>query len=185
VEAGGRSDGGPLGTPVCLDSNPRPRYTLAASLKPAGSVMPVNRSMPSAVVIPVLGYADVAAAAAWLCEAFGFERRLSIGDHRVQLTIDGGGAVVVTQRSTDAATTNHAIMVRVTDIDRHYRRALQRGALSLRPPADFMYGERQYSARDPGGHEWTFSQTIADVDPVDWGGILHRPSGGSAAQDKP
>ena len=26
------------------------------------------------------------------------------------------------------------------------------------------------SAVDIGGHRWTFSQTIADVDPADWGG---------------
>jgi len=25
---------------------------------------------------------------------------------------------------------------------------------------------------DPGGHRWTFSQSIADVDPADWGGTL-------------
>jgi len=37
-------------------------------------------------------------------------------------------------------------------------------------PADHPYGERQYSAEDPAGHRWTFSQTIADVDPTDWGG---------------
>jgi uncharacterized glyoxalase superfamily protein PhnB len=33
-------------------------------------------------------------------------------------------------------------------------------------------GERQYSAEDLGGHVWTFSQSIADVDPASWGGIL-------------
>jgi hypothetical protein len=26
--------------------------------------------------------------------------------------------------------------------------------------------------QDPGGHIWTFSQTIADVDPAAWGGVL-------------
>jgi uncharacterized glyoxalase superfamily protein PhnB len=39
-------------------------------------------------------------------------------------------------------------------------------------PADFPYGERQYTVQDPGGHIWTFSQTIADVDPAAWGGVL-------------
>jgi hypothetical protein len=27
----------------------------------------------------------------------------------------------------------------------------------------------QYSAEDLGGHRWTFSQSIADVDPGSWG----------------
>ena len=35
-----------------------------------------NRSIPSAVVIPVLIYPDVREAVAWLSTAFGFEERL-------------------------------------------------------------------------------------------------------------
>ena len=35
-----------------------------------------------------------------------------------------------------------------------------------------MYGERQYNAEDFAGHRWDFTQTIADVDPKDWGGTL-------------
>ena len=36
-------------------------------------------------------------------------------------------------------------------------------------PTDFPYGERQYEAEDPAGHRWTFSETLADVDPGDVG----------------
>jgi hypothetical protein len=35
---------------------------------------------------------------------------------------------------------------------------------------DFEYGERQYTAEDPAGHQRTFSETLADVAPEDWGG---------------
>jgi ribosomal-protein-serine acetyltransferase len=63
-------------------------------------------------------------------------------------------------------------MVRVEDIEAHYARAKQAGAEILHPPADYPYGERQYTARDPGGHVWVFSQSIADVDPGSWGGTL-------------
>lgn len=35
-----------------------------------------------------------------------------------------------------------------------------------------MYGERQYTAEDPGGHVWTFTELVADVHPRDWGGEL-------------
>jgi hypothetical protein len=38
------------------------------------------------------------------------------------------------------------------------------------PPTDYPYGERQYSTEDPAGHTWTFSQTIKDVNPAEWGG---------------
>jgi hypothetical protein len=37
-------------------------------------------------------------------------------------------------------------------------------------PTDFEYGERQYRAEDPAGHQWTFSETLADVAPEEWGG---------------
>jgi hypothetical protein len=31
---------------------------------------------------------------------------------------------------------------------------------------------RQYLAADLAGHRWTFSETLADVDPASWGGEL-------------
>ncbi len=34
--------------------------------------MPVNRSAPTAAVVPILIYADVSRAIDWLCGAFGF-----------------------------------------------------------------------------------------------------------------
>src|SRR5258708_10966276 len=54
-----------------------------------------NRSIPSAVVIPVLIYPDVRAAVAWLSAAFGFVARLQIGEnHRSQLSVgDAAGTV--------------------------------------------------------------------------------------------
>jgi uncharacterized glyoxalase superfamily protein PhnB len=135
--------------------------------------MLANRSMPPGSVIPELAYSDVRAAAAWLCDAFGFRERLRIADHRIQLQV-GDGALVVTARPAgilpDAG--SHGVMVRVDDADRHHARAVSRGATIIRPPADHPYGERQYTAQDPGGHRWTFSQTIADADPADWGGVL-------------
>lgn len=57
--------------------------------------MIANRSVPSSSVIPVLAYSDVAEAADWLCNAFGFRERLRIGTHRAQLVF-GDGAVIVT-----------------------------------------------------------------------------------------
>ena len=64
----------------------------------------------------------------------------------------------------------HSVVVRVEDINRHHDHATQRGAVILRPPADYPYGERQYTAQDLAGHSWTFSQSIVDVAPEEWGG---------------
>jgi uncharacterized glyoxalase superfamily protein PhnB len=141
------------------------------------SAVSANRSMPASVVIPVLAYADVREAVEWLCRSFGFVERLRIGDHRAQLAF-GEGAVVVSGRPAGPGASGasgglgHSVMVRVADVDRHHEHARRSGAAIVSPPADHPYGERQYVVEDPGGHRWTFSQTVADVDPETWGGTL-------------
>jgi uncharacterized glyoxalase superfamily protein PhnB len=124
-----------------------------------------NRSMPPGSVIPELGYEDVGAAVEWLCRAFGFRERLRIADHRAQLLV-GDGAVAV----SDNGPPRGGAMVRVEDADRHHEQAVRNGARIVSPPTDYPFGERQYTAEDPAGHRWTFSQSIADVDPAEWGG---------------
>jgi uncharacterized glyoxalase superfamily protein PhnB len=135
--------------------------------------LPPNRSFPPGTIVPVLDYADVRVAAAWLCHAFGFAERLRIGDHRIQLTYRGGSVVVADGGGPGAQPpARHSVMVRVDDAHAHHERARRHGARILAPPADHPFGERQYSVEDLGGHRWTFSQTIGDVDPADWGGEL-------------
>jgi uncharacterized glyoxalase superfamily protein PhnB len=126
-----------------------------------------NRSIPQAAVIPELPYPDVREAAEWLCRAFGFRERLQIGDHRAQLVYEGGAVIVI----QGEAGPSH-VLVRVEDADAHRAQAEAAGAAIRSEPTDWPYGERQYSAEDLGGHIWTFSQSIADVDPADWGGTL-------------
>jgi hypothetical protein len=41
-------------------------------------------------------------------------------------------------------------------------------------PADYPYGERQYTAEDLAGR-WTFTQAIADLAPEGWGGTSKTP----------
>ena len=130
--------------------------------------MITNRSMPPGVIIPELPYEDVHTAAAWLCQAFGFTERLRIGNHRCQLSF-GQSSVVVIERKEPGIS---SILMHVDDVDGHYERAKQFGARIINPPTDYPFGERQCTVEDLGGHRWTFSQTIADVDPKSWGGIL-------------
>jgi len=143
--------------------------------------LPSNRSIPSATVIPVLAYSDVREAVKWLCEVFGFTERLQIADHRAQMVI-GDGAMIVAEYIdrerrpiSGADHVSHLVMVRIPDVQRHYEHAKEHGAQILQPPVDHPYGERQYVAKDIGGHRWTFSQTLADVAPSDWGGTLISP----------
>jgi uncharacterized glyoxalase superfamily protein PhnB len=123
--------------------------------------------VPSVQVIPELAYEDVGEASDWLCSAFGFTERLRIGEHRAQLVF-GEGAVIVIERAENDASTS-SVLVRVEDADSHHERAAAQGARIVRPPTDYPYGERQYTAEDLAGHRWTFSQSIADVDPLSWG----------------
>jgi hypothetical protein len=50
--------------------------------------------MPGAAVLPVLVYEDVASAADWLCEKFGFTVLWHAGEHRAMLVF-GTGAVML------------------------------------------------------------------------------------------
>ena len=133
--------------------------------------MLVNRFIPHSHVIPVLAYPDAPAAAAWLCEAFGFTVRLRIRGHRLQLNV-GTGAVIVRElrlHEVDAQLgLGCSITVRVEDADAHCDHATRHGANVTSGPETYPYGERQYTVEDPGGHHWTFSQTVADVAPEDW-----------------
>ena len=138
--------------------------------------MKPNRSVPSSSVIPILPYSDVREATEWLCRVFGFVERLRIASHRAQLDIGGDGAMIVaeyidrTRRPERGADhISHQIMVRVDDVTAHHARAVHEGATILQPPADQPFGERQYVARDIGGHRWTFSETLADTHPDEWG----------------
>ncbi|TMD80649.1 MAG: glyoxalase [Chloroflexi bacterium] len=139
-----------------------------------------NRSIPQPTVIPVLVYPDVRAAVAWLCTAFGFVERIRIGEsHRSQLRF-GDGALIVAdvrneRRPPRPGEVTHSVVVRVDDASAHCERAKANGARIIMEPRDFEYGERQYTAEDPAGHQWTFSETLADVAPEDWGGTSIAP----------
>ena len=135
-----------------------------------------NRSIPAATVIPVLIYPDVREAVAWLSAAFGFEERVQIGEnHRSQMKVGDAGAVIIGDLRRDRIApkpgeVTHQVMVRVEDARVHCERARANGAKIIDELRDFEYGERQYTAEDFAGHQWTFTETIADVAPETWGG---------------
>jgi uncharacterized glyoxalase superfamily protein PhnB len=135
-----------------------------------------NRSVPPAPVIPEIVYDDVQAAIDWLCGAFGFRVRWQAGDHRAQLWV-GDGAVVVRDVPPDLDPGEpvpgraSSVLVRVEDASEMRARALAYGARLVRDLQDHAYGERQCTFADPAGHRWTFTQSIADVAPEEWGGV--------------
>jgi uncharacterized protein YhfF/uncharacterized glyoxalase superfamily protein PhnB len=119
--------------------------------------------------------ADVVASAEWLCAAFAFRVRLRIAAHRVQLAA-GDGSVILTELPAGAAVgEDHAVMVRVRDLDAHHARAVAAGARIRHEPETHPYGERQYAAVDPDGHRWTFTEFAFDADPMAWGATAFDP----------
>jgi uncharacterized glyoxalase superfamily protein PhnB len=139
-----------------------------------------NRSAPPVSVTPVLSYPDVTAAVAWLTDVFGFIEHVRIGDHRAQLGFGDGAVIVADAGHGRAAPTSeedrtHSVMVRLEAVDQHYERARAAGAQIIAAPTTHMYGERQYSALDLAGHLWTFTESVTDVAPEEWGGTTVTP----------
>lgn len=149
-----------------------------------------NRSIPPSTVIPVLTYPDVRAAVAWLSSVFGFRERVQIGeDHRSQMQF-GDGSLIVADASGDrvpprAGEVTHSVMVRVDDARAHCEHARAAGARILMELTDFEYGERQYSVEDLAGRHWTFSETLADVAPEQWGGVPREDGEGADSRSAP
>ncbi len=131
-------------------------------------------------ITPYLLYEDVAAALTFLEQAFGFEEVLRytgpegyvnhaearLGDTSVYLGDPGD------DYRNPAAQGAATVMISVDggdDVDALCEHARSAGAQIIQEPADQVYGERRFSARDPEGHEWFFSRKIADVAPSDWG----------------
>jgi len=107
-------------------------------------------------IFPFMRFADADAALEWLSRAFGFEERaVHRGDdgtvHHAELSL-GAGTIMVGQG--DPA--SQGVYVAVDDADAHYARAKAAGAEITRELEDMPYGSREYSARDPDGHSWSF-----------------------------
>jgi uncharacterized glyoxalase superfamily protein PhnB len=137
----------------------------------------MNRSAPTATIVPILIYEDVGQAIEWLCRAFGFEERLRAERDGVighaQLTV-GEGSIMLGRSGgpyrvphTDEVTAY--VHVSVDQVDKHFTWAKECGARILQPPTDMPFGVRQYTAEDHAGHWWTFSENVADVAPEEWG----------------
>ena len=139
--------------------------------------MVMNRSAPTATIVPILVYRDVGQAIEWLCRVFGFTERLrmerdGVIGHAQLLFAEGSimigreGGPFCAPRGDDVSS---YVSVTVEDVNQHFERAKENGARIAQPPHDMPFGERQYTAWDLEGHRWTFSQHIADVAPEQWG----------------
>ncbi len=141
-----------------------------------------------ATITPYILYEDCAGALDWLSKAFGFEEQLrSIapdGETVWHAEMALGGATIYLGDPGDEYR-NPARLGGVTvslyveldgDVDAHFERAKAAGAEILEEPADQVYGDRRYAAKDPEGHHWFFAQNIRHVAPEEWGAITAKAS---------
>ena len=121
-------------------------------------------------------YQDPWAALDWLEAAFGFARSMVVSDAERRLVhaemwfgdsyviVDSEWADYVASPASVSGKNTQSVYVRLKDsIDAHCEQARAAGADIIQEPTDQFYGERQYRARDPEGHVWTFTQTIRSV----------------------
>ncbi len=134
---------------------------------PAGAPAPTHPSM-----FPFMAYEDAPAALDWLCRAFGFEKHLVVAGPdgtiaHAQLRLGNGTIMAGSAKGRRemfgmglprdcGGMVTGGVYVVVADVDRHHGRAKAAGAEIIRDPADTDYGSREYMARDPEGHVWSF-----------------------------
>ena len=104
---------------------------------------------------PFTRFADADAALEWLSRAFGFEEVETVRDDEgaIQHAEVSLGPGIVMFGPGDPAS---QVYVAVEDADAHYQRAKAAGAEIVREIEDTFYGSREYTARDPDGHVWSF-----------------------------
>lgn len=123
-------------------------------------------------IMPALQYRDARAAIEFLCNAFGFERKMVVpgeNDTIAHAELVLGNAMVMlgsapkdtafskllrTPRQAGGVTSG--IYVVVADADAHHAQAKKAGAEIVIKLVTQDYGGRDYTCRDPEGHVWTF-----------------------------
>lgn len=126
-------------------------------------------------IIPKLSYTDAPAAIEFLCRAFGFREtyRLAMPDGTIgHAELSTGDAVVMLSTVWEEGGLTsprnlpklHAqVFCFVDDVDAHFARARDEGAIIIGEPVDEPYGDRAYRATDLEGHRWVFKQHQRDV----------------------
>jgi PhnB protein len=123
-------------------------------------------------VIPYIFYRDVAGALDWLARAFGFIETMRAGTPRggVHGEMEFGGQTIMMGQGAaemkmfsplDTPGATQGVFIYLDNVDAHYERARVAGAQIDKPPQDLPYG-RSYTARDPEGHPWFFTEAPGD-----------------------
>jgi len=105
-------------------------------------------------------YDDPVAAAHWLRDTFDFSPASHIPDEFTDHTwIEfhiGNASLILFGQSGRSSGVTHTPWIFVDDLDAQYTRLKERGAEIVEEP--IHHGARWFTAKDIGGHQWTFAQ---------------------------
>lgn len=126
-------------------------------------------------IIPCINYKDATTAIEWLCNAFGFQKKLIVPDGNdkiihAELTL---GNIMIMIGSSDSETQFSKFIKHPSDIggfetqspyivlddkeiDEHYKTAKKNGAKIIIELKSEEYGGKNYSCCDIEGHIWNF-----------------------------
>jgi uncharacterized glyoxalase superfamily protein PhnB len=124
------------------------------------------------ILFPAILYEDAPGAIRFLIDAFGFTQLSIHADgalvHNCQLVLDGNIVMASSAQRDSRATLGMGAMrqtgglspiclcLYIADPDAHHARAAAAGARIVRPPEDYPFGGRGYSALDREGLPWNF-----------------------------
>lgn len=131
-------------------------------------------------IYPVLQYRDAPAAIAWLQRAFGFRiaanhpdetggvthAELALGNGMVMLGSCKEDGPFALKTPREAGLSTQSVYIVVAEVDALFALAQTAGAEIVWGIRDTDYGSRDFTARDPEGHLWSFG-TYAPSIPVD------------------
>lgn len=122
-------------------------------------------------IVPCLSCRDAPAAIEFLCDAFGFARKMVVEGPNgtiahAELTLGNAMVMLGSIKDTEygrmvtspreAGVCTQTIYLIVPDPDAHHDRARVAGAEIVLPLTTQDYGGRDYTCRDLEGHVWTF-----------------------------
>lgn len=120
-------------------------------------------------IFPMLAYDDAPAALEFLCSAFGFRERsrMSMPDGTIghaEIELHGNVVMLATTWKAgglasprDLPALPSQLFFEVDDVDAHFQRAKDAGAVLVGEPENQGHGFRTYRATDREGHRWLFA----------------------------
>ena len=122
----------------------------------------MSRGSGEPTIFPEIRYRDAPAAAAWIENAIGFRRTLTVPGPdgslmHAEFRLDCGVVMIGAASAVDFSDLSHFANLQVADPDAHCARAKSAGAAIVREPQTAPYGARFYAARDHEGFLWWIS----------------------------